>query len=279
MSFEEDGERISIYWLRCRAATISRAAFAATAAIADLTYGILGRSPDQVAGFVTGLAMNAGAEGAAGPRENLLQVSTETPAKTISIVYAVRRRERRATPSSLPAAEHSIPTLRWCAEEDAGARDLGHEDAGHQRGVCRRGLDRQRPAARAGPEEAGDTCSLPIATQGRVAVVAQARSSARRVRVRRAARMALRRDRQHGAVRRGQGSVGARVRARRRAAFARHLREDAEPLLRQPSVQRALLVEDAAAPRRMQQDRPGHRGRSRCRRCKEVLGHLAAVEA
>ena len=44
--------------------------------------------------------------------------------------------------------------------------------------------------------------------------------------------------------------------------LARHLYQDAQPLLRQSSIQRALLVEDAASARPVQQGRPGDRLRS-----------------
>ena len=64
-----------------------------------------------------------------------------------------------------------------------------------------------------------------------------------------------------------QGAVGEGVRARRRAAVARHLHQDAEPLLRQPPVERALLVEDAAAARPVQPDRATPPAPTRCRRC------------
>ena len=58
MSFEEKGERYSTYFLKPETredlARRSRAHYA----IADQNYGLIGRSPDHVASFVTGLAMN-----------------------------------------------------------------------------------------------------------------------------------------------------------------------------------------------------------------------------
>ena len=59
-SYEEDGERISLYWLRCRTRDDLLRRMRAMKAIADMTYGFVGRSPDQVSGLLTGLAMNAG---------------------------------------------------------------------------------------------------------------------------------------------------------------------------------------------------------------------------
>ena len=60
LSFEEGGERIGLYWLRCRDRDDLAKRMRACKAIADMTYGFIGRSPDQVSGLITGLAMNAG---------------------------------------------------------------------------------------------------------------------------------------------------------------------------------------------------------------------------
>ena len=58
MSFEEEGEEFSSYFLmpRTREDLVKRSR--AHYAIAERTYGLFGRSPDHVASFVTGLAMN-----------------------------------------------------------------------------------------------------------------------------------------------------------------------------------------------------------------------------
>ena len=57
-SFEENGERYGLPWLRCRTREQLARRMRAMKAIADATYGLIGRSPDHVAGLVTGLAMN-----------------------------------------------------------------------------------------------------------------------------------------------------------------------------------------------------------------------------
>src|SRR6516164_6537637 len=58
MSFAEDGERFSMYFLQARGPEDLRRRLRAHRMIADMTYGLLGRSPDHVASFITGLAMN-----------------------------------------------------------------------------------------------------------------------------------------------------------------------------------------------------------------------------
>src|SRR5467141_4160252 len=56
-SFEENGERYGLPWLRCRTREDIARRMRAMKAIADATYGMIGRSPDHVAGLITGLAM------------------------------------------------------------------------------------------------------------------------------------------------------------------------------------------------------------------------------
>src|SRR5215472_7850875 len=51
MSYEEDGGRHSMYFLRARSRDDLQRR------ISDLTYGMFGRSPDHVASFITGMVM------------------------------------------------------------------------------------------------------------------------------------------------------------------------------------------------------------------------------
>ncbi len=56
-SYEEDGERFAAYWLRPRDRDGLRQRSRTHKLIADFTSGLFGRSPDHVAGLITGLAM------------------------------------------------------------------------------------------------------------------------------------------------------------------------------------------------------------------------------
>jgi len=56
-SFEQNGERIGLPWLRCRTRDGLALRMRAMKAFADASYGLIGRSPDHVAGLITGLAM------------------------------------------------------------------------------------------------------------------------------------------------------------------------------------------------------------------------------
>jgi 4-hydroxyphenylacetate 3-monooxygenase len=57
MTFEEDGSRHAIYFLRARSREDLQRRMIGHQRIADFTYGMFGRSPDHVASFVTGMAM------------------------------------------------------------------------------------------------------------------------------------------------------------------------------------------------------------------------------
>ena len=57
MTFEEDGGRHSIYFLRPKSRDDLQRRTVGHQRIADFTYGMFGRSPDHVASFVTGMVL------------------------------------------------------------------------------------------------------------------------------------------------------------------------------------------------------------------------------
>ena len=57
-SFEENGERFSAYFLKAKTHQDLVKRMKLHRAIADMSHGLLGRSPDHVSSFVTGMAMN-----------------------------------------------------------------------------------------------------------------------------------------------------------------------------------------------------------------------------
>lgn len=59
MTFEENGERYSMHYLKPRSREDLRRRNRAHRRITDFSFGLLGRSPDAVAGSLTGLAMNS----------------------------------------------------------------------------------------------------------------------------------------------------------------------------------------------------------------------------
>ncbi len=63
LSFEEEGQRYSVYYLRPRSREDLRRRNDVHRRIADHSHGLLGRSPDHVASFVTGMSMRPEAFG------------------------------------------------------------------------------------------------------------------------------------------------------------------------------------------------------------------------
>src|SRR5438874_1718289 len=69
-SFEENGDRFSAYFLRAKTKEDLQKRTDLHRAIARMSHGLLGRSPDHVSSFVTGMAMNSSVFG--GFEANLL---------------------------------------------------------------------------------------------------------------------------------------------------------------------------------------------------------------
>ena len=235
-----------------------------------MSHGLLGRSPDHVSSFVTGMAMNP--EVFKGFRENLLDYYEHMRREDVYGVYAVLPPQAARNPEFYVKQNLPMPTLRVVREDDDGVVISRHEDARHRRGVRQRDLDRQPAAARAEPARRVDHLRDPGQRDGADALVAQALRAPRADRIRQPAHLALRRDRLDGDVRQRQGAVGARVRAQGRDPGARDLHQDPGPLLRQPPVERALPRQDAAASSGWRARSRTPPARTRCRRCARCSG-------
>ena len=121
-SYEENGERYSSYYLRPRSADELAKRTRTHKLIADMTHGLFGRSPDHVAGLITGLAMKPEVLDAAGPgyRDNLLAHFDHMRRHDVYASYAVvpppgiRDREIYA------GETREDPSLRVVSEDDSG---------------------------------------------------------------------------------------------------------------------------------------------------------------
>jgi 4-hydroxyphenylacetate 3-monooxygenase len=122
MSFEEDGERYSLYFMMPRSREDLVRRTACHKAIADFSHGLLGRSPDHVASSFTGLAMRPEVFDSGGARaikfserHELLQA---LPQKICS--SPTRSCRRRAPPVRNYEQDRQPPTLRVTKEDDSG---------------------------------------------------------------------------------------------------------------------------------------------------------------
>jgi 4-hydroxyphenylacetate 3-monooxygenase len=121
-SFEEDGERHSLYWLRCRNRDDLARRMRACKAIADATYGFIGRSPDQVSGLITGLAMKPSLlDGLRqGFGQNLIRYYEHARRNDLYLSFAVTPPSGRKSVELFPGQQRDDPNLQVVEENDSG---------------------------------------------------------------------------------------------------------------------------------------------------------------
>lgn len=118
MTFVENGRRYSGYFLRARNKDDLAQRTAVHRRIADLSYGMFGRSPDHVGSFVTGMSTNAGVFGQYA--DNLLRYYEFMRANDVYACYAVIPPQAARNPEFYQRQNLPIPTLRVVKEEDDG---------------------------------------------------------------------------------------------------------------------------------------------------------------
>ena len=121
MTYEEDGGRHSIYFLRARTRDDLQRRMIGHRHIADRTYGMFGRSPDHFASFVTGMAMKLDelAKPCANP-DNLLRYYHHIRDNDLYVVYAVLPPQAARDPEFYQRQNIPVPTLRVVREDDQG---------------------------------------------------------------------------------------------------------------------------------------------------------------
>ncbi len=122
MSFAEASDRCSMYFLQARGPADLRRRMRAHRLIADLTYGLLGRSPDHVASFVTGMAMNPAVFAAGDPAyaENITRYYLHMRAEDIYAAYAVVPPPAARDPVFYQKQNLPVPSLQVVREDDDG---------------------------------------------------------------------------------------------------------------------------------------------------------------
>jgi 4-hydroxyphenylacetate 3-monooxygenase len=122
MTYEDGGERHSIYFLQPTSRDDLARRMAAHRKIADMSYGLLGRSPDHVASFVTGMAIVPSVfdEGGPGYGQNLVAHYRDMRARDSFAAYAVLPPQAARNPEFYERQNLPIPTLRVVREDDDG---------------------------------------------------------------------------------------------------------------------------------------------------------------
>jgi 4-hydroxyphenylacetate 3-monooxygenase len=121
LSYEEDGGRHSIYFLRPRSRDDLQRRMVGHRMIADATFGMFGRSPDHVAAFVTGMVMKPDALPAPYAHAgNLERYYHHLRDNDVYVVYAVVPPQAARNPEFYHKQNLPVPTLRVVREEDDG---------------------------------------------------------------------------------------------------------------------------------------------------------------
>jgi 4-hydroxyphenylacetate 3-monooxygenase len=116
--FEEKGERFGSHFLKAKTREDLAKRTELHRAIARMSHGLLGRSPDHVASFVTGMAMNPSVFGKY--EKNLVAYYEKMRREDLYGVYAVLPPQAARNPDFYQKQNLPIPSLRVVREDDDG---------------------------------------------------------------------------------------------------------------------------------------------------------------
>jgi 4-hydroxyphenylacetate 3-monooxygenase len=116
--FEEKGERFGSHFLKAKTREDLAKRTELHRAIARMSHGLLGRSPDHVASFVTGMAMNPSVFGKY--EKNLVAYYEKMRREDLYGVYAVLPPQAARNPEFYQSKNLPVPSLRVVREDDDG---------------------------------------------------------------------------------------------------------------------------------------------------------------
>ncbi len=122
LTYEENGATHSIWWKRPTTREDLSRRTRGSKALADMTFGFFGRSPDHIGSLVTGLAMNPMVLDCLqeGRGENLMRYYEHARDEDIYLTYAVTPPSGLRSGEATPGSKLSHPSLRVVREEDDG---------------------------------------------------------------------------------------------------------------------------------------------------------------
>ncbi|MCY4239354.1 MAG: hypothetical protein OXC93_13580 [Rhodospirillaceae bacterium] len=167
-SYEEGGTRYSTWYLQARSKKDLRSRMRCHKAIADMTYGMIGRSPDHVSGFVAGMATK--------PEVcdnddyqfsgNLLNYYGFCKENDIYATYAVLPPQAARNPEFYVKKNLPVPTLQVTEERDDGVILNGMKMLATSAVFCDEiWIGNLLPLA---PDQVKQavTCAIPVGTEG-----------------------------------------------------------------------------------------------------------------
>ncbi len=122
LTYEEDGVRHSVWWLRPRSREDLAHRMRGNKALADMSFGFFGRSPDHIGSLVTGLAMKPSVLETLrkGCGDNLMRYYEHVRDEDKYLTYAVTPPSGLRSAEATPGAKISHPSLRVVREEEDG---------------------------------------------------------------------------------------------------------------------------------------------------------------
>ncbi len=168
MSFEEDGERYSSWFLMPRTREDLERRMETHRRIAEWSHGLLGRSPDHVSSFVTGLAMKPAMfdDIRQGFGDNIVNYYRYMRENDIFATYTVLPPQGARKPELYERAGMTVPTLRVTDEDDNGVTLNGMKMLGTSAVFCNETwVGNLLPLA---PDQVKEsiTCAVPLNTPG-----------------------------------------------------------------------------------------------------------------
>lgn len=115
---DDDGGRYSTYFMRARTREDLAKRSAAHKLLADLSYGLLGRSPDYIASFVTGMAISPEVFGDSADR--ITAYWRHMRNNDVYAAHAIVAPQAARDPAFYERANMPVPTLRVIDEDDRG---------------------------------------------------------------------------------------------------------------------------------------------------------------
>jgi 4-hydroxyphenylacetate 3-monooxygenase len=168
MSFEEDGERFSSWFLMPRTVEDLQRRMETHRRVAEWSHGLLGRSPDHVASFVTGLAMKPEMFDDIRPGfgANITNYYRYMRKHDIFATYTVLPPQGARKPELYEREGMMVPTLRVTAEDDNGVTLNGMKMLGTSAIFCNETwVGNLLPLA---PNQIKEsiTCAVPLNSEG-----------------------------------------------------------------------------------------------------------------
>ena len=165
MTFEEDGETFSTYFLLPRTREDLWRRFETHRRIASWTHGLIGRSPDNFPSYVSGLVMDPAMFDRIRPGfgDNVVNYYRHMRANDIFAAHTVTNPQgwRRASP-----ADGASPTLRVVGETDSGVVLNGLKMLGTAAVFCHETWCGNLQPLAPGQEKESITCAVPLNAPG-----------------------------------------------------------------------------------------------------------------